>query len=328
MKNKIVKIISFNLICIICFLILLEVLARVYISVTRGNSTAGIVQRNLNLKYQPFTMYGPDWNLIYKDYASYKKKDDELQVLLIGGSVAQYFPSSILEGKISQILKKDVKVFNFAYAGYISTQELIITTRYANLIKPDIIVNLNTANDISHSLRKNNLPGTFFLNNVYKNILTKPYLGPLIYILQNSQLFNGMMRLQARKEKFNIDNYKEHIDLFIQNTNNIYLFCKGSNIAYLNVMQPHVVFKNLKHKNEDQFKAYDYRAQIVKKLYELAKEKKILNNKNFLDSRLIFNNNSSHIFSDDVHFVDDKGYVILAEAISKKINSLINSPKN
>ena len=325
MKYKIVKIISFNLVFVICFLILLELLARVYISVSRGNSTAGLPERNLNLKYQPFTMYGPDWDLIYKDYASYKKKDHEFQVLLIGGSTAQYFPSSILEEEISKILKKDVKVFNFAYAGYISTQELIITTRYANLIKPDIIVNLNAANDISHSLRKNNLPGTFFLNNVYKNILTKPYLGPLIYILQNSQIMNGMRRLWARYEEFNIDNYKDHINLFVQNTNNIYLFCKGSDILYLNVMQPHVTFKNLKHKNEDQFKAYDYRAQIVEKLYELAKEKKILNDKNFLDSRFIFNNNSSHIFNDDVHFKDDKGYTILAKAISKKINLLMKN---
>tara|TARA_B100001121_G_C18645225_1_gene601310 strand:- start:347 stop:520 length:174 start_codon:yes stop_codon:yes gene_type:complete len=55
----------------------------------------------------------------------------------------------------------------------------------------------------------------------------------------------------------------------------------------------------------------------------LQKKKNLLNNENFLDSRLIFQDNSEHIFSDDVHFIDDKGYHLLAESISKKVVKLL-----
>lgn len=328
MKNKIAKIILINFLVVIFLLITLELIARTYISKTRGNATAGLPERNSNLKYEPFVMFGKDWNKIYKDFSDYKKKEDELYILLIGGSTAQGFPIEILENEISKILKKGVKVFNSAHGSYISTQELILIIRYANLIKPDLIINLNTANDITHSLRKNNLAGTFSLNGVYKNILTKPYLAPFIYILQQSQLFNGLIRLQARKQEFEIENYRDHIDVLVQNMNNIYLFCEGSNILYLNVMQPHVVFKNVKHENEENFKIFDYRARIVKELYNLAIEKKIIHDDNFLDTRFVFNDNPSYIFSDDVHFVDDKGYTVLAEVISEKINTLLNIKNN
>ncbi len=55
------KIILINLTVLICLLIFLEIIARIYISANRGSSTAGLVERNLNLRYQPFVMYGPNW---------------------------------------------------------------------------------------------------------------------------------------------------------------------------------------------------------------------------------------------------------------------------
>ena len=322
------KIIFINIIVIISILITLEIFARIYISITRGNSTAGIMERNQNLRYQPFTMYGHDWMKVYKEFHENSKNNDDFKVLLIGGSTAESFPEEILENEIFKTTKKKVKVYNSAHGGYISAQELIVTTSYSSLINPDLIINLNVANDILYGIRKNNIPGTFGLNNTYKNILTKPYLGPFIYILQQSQLFNGLIRLSARRNQFNIKDYDEHINVLVRNINNIYLYCKGADILYLNVMQPHVIFKNTKHENEKKFKAYDYRSKIVEDLYNLTSKKIILNEKNFLDSRFIFNDNPSHIFSDDVHFINKKGYEILANSIAKKIALLIGNGKH
>ena len=321
------KIILINLTVLICLLISLEIIARIYISSTRGSSTAGLVERSLNLKYQPFVMYGPNWNEVYNDFnleLNKNKNNEDFVVLVIGGSTAQGFPNEILEKKISNKLNKKIKVFNSAYGGYISTQELIITTLYSKRINPDIIINLNTANDIIHSLRKNNKSGTFFLNNTYQNILSKPLLAPFIHLLQHSQLFNGLLRLKERNENFDSENYSKHVDLFVQNINNIYLYCQGANIKYLNVMQPHVIFKNLQHENEKNFKAYNYRSSIIKKLYNQIKEKISLKEENFLDARFIFQDNTDYIFSDDVHFIDNKGYELLADAISNKIYILTN----
>ena len=90
------KIILINLTVFICLLISLEIIARIYISSTRGSSTAGLVERSLNLKYQPFVMYGPNWNEVYNDFnLELNKNNEDFVVLVIGGSTAQGFPNEI-----------------------------------------------------------------------------------------------------------------------------------------------------------------------------------------------------------------------------------------
>ena len=102
------------------------------------------------------------------------------------------------------------------------------------------------------------------------------------------------------------------------------VFCKGLKIRYINILQPHVVFKTTKHKNENNFTLLNYRSEIVKNLYSTVKER-VKNNsqlKNiFLDSTSIFESNNEYIFSDDVHFVrsTNKGYYLLAEFISNNL---------
>ena len=318
------KILLINLSVLICLLITFEIIARIYIFAKRGISTAGLVERTLNLKYQPFTMYGPNWNEVYSNFYKELNSNTEFVVLVIGGSTAQGFPNNILEKEISKKIKLKTQVFNSAYGGYISTQELIVATLHSSKINPDLIINLNTANDISHSLRKNNKSETFFLNNTYQNILSKPFIAPFIFILQNSQLFNGLIRLKERNKSFDVDDYSEHLDVFVQNINNIYLYCKGADILYLNVMQPHVIFKSIQHENEKKFTSYNYRSSIIRELYNQVEKKNLLNKENFLDTRFIFQDNSEHIFSDDVHFIDNKGYELLADAISNKVHNLVN----
>ena len=325
---KIKKVIIINISLIIIFLLSLEILARIYIGIKRGDSTAGLTERTLNLKYQPFMMFGPNWADVYKEFKNNTETNVELRVLLTGGSTAQAFPVEILEQKLTKLTNIKVKVYNSGYGGYISTQELILITRFSKLIEPDIIINLNTANDLLHSIREGNQPETFFLNNTYEILLKKPYLGSFIYFLQHSQLFNGLIRLGVRNKSFNAQDYDEYIDVLAQNIENINYYCDGANILYLNVMQPHVAFKNIKHVNENNFTAYKYREEIIKQLYESAYEKIKKNSGHFLDSRFIFNNNTSHIFSDDVHFVDNAGYNLLGSAISEKITSILIENKH
>ena len=50
-ENK--KIIIINISLVIILLLSLEILARIYIGIKRGDSTVGLTERTLNLKYQP-----------------------------------------------------------------------------------------------------------------------------------------------------------------------------------------------------------------------------------------------------------------------------------
>ena len=103
------------------------------------------------------------------------------------------------------------------------------------------------------------------------------------------------------------------------------LFSKSIGAEYINILQPHVLFKNIKNNKENEFKTFRYREKIIEKLYNQIKQNILENEKNyiyFFDSTNIFNDDPSHIFSDDVHFIDDRGYNILTSFISKKLNFL------
>lgn len=319
------KILLINFIIFISILSILEIGARIFLKIKLGDQNAGLPMKNKNLEYKPFVMYGENWNQIFEKFNKELNKDD-FNVLLIGGSTAEGFPEKILEKSIQNKIDKDVKVFNAGYGGYISTQELILLTRYANKLRPDLIININGANDIIHSLKKNVKPGTFYLDNTYNFYLTKPFLGPIFKILQSSQLYNSITRLTERKKNYDykVSDYTEHLNIYIENIISMSIFCDGLNAKYLNILQPHVIFKDKKHDRENKFTLLNYRSEIVKKLYmeikNIAKSDKILVN-NFLDSTNIFDNNDEHIFSDDVHFMRDtnRGYYILAEFISDNI---------
>ena len=157
--------------------------------------------------------------------------------------------------------------------------------------------------------------------------LIKPFLGPIFKILQSSQLYNSITRLSEKKNyDLKVSDYTEHQNIYIENIISMSIFCDGLNAKYLNILHPHVIFKDKKHERENKFTLLNYRSEIVKKLYmeikNIAKSDKILVN-NFLDSTNIFDNNDEHIFSDDVHFMRDtnRGYYILAEFISDIITN-------
>ena len=318
------KIIIINFCVILILILALEISARIYIKINYGTQNAGLKEKTLYLNYEPFVMFGPNWQHKFEEFNNEKDKN-KYTVLIIGGSTAQGLKKNIVKKYIKNVTKKEIQVFNAAYGGYISTQELILVTRFANSLKPDLIININGANDILHSIRPKNISGTFFLNETYKKLLNKPYTSVFINILQNSQFYNALLRLNARNRNFDINDYSEHLKIYLSNIESMQLFSKSIGAEYINILQPHVLFKNIKNNKENEFKTFRYREKIIEKLYNQIKQNILENEKNyiyFFDSTNIFNDDPSHIFSDDVHFIDDRGYNILTSFISKKLNFL------
>ena len=67
---------------------------------------------------------------------------------------------------------------------------------------------------------------------------------------------------------------------------------------------------------------------MIKSLYNHVDSKlkieSLKNNLNYIDGRYIYKTNKT-IFSDDVHFKNDIGYLILSKEISRKLNSIIDN---
>jgi len=317
--NKILKIISINVLIFVGLCIALEITARLGIFIIRGSSTVGLDEKNNNLEYEPYVMFGHGWE---KKFSNLEKKNKK-RILIIGGSTAEGWRTDILENIIKESLNIEVNVINGAHGAYNSRQQLVILSIWGDRIKPDIVISLDGANDILHSLRGENEVGTFYLNHTYKTYLTKPYLGTLTFLIQNSQLINGINRLTRSFVELNAEDHYENVEIYLEAKKNISLVSKAIDSYHISIFQPYLGFKKDKTEREKAFKIYDFRDGIVKELMTYTEKK--LNNL-YDNSKNTYHFNSQNlyetdkpIFSDDFHFIDDYGY----ELLSKKILNII-----
>jgi len=97
------------------------------------------------------------------------------------------------------------------------------------------------------------------------------------------------------------------------------MLTKGMSAARIMVLQPFRAFKDPLSKAEANFRHFRYREPVIKEMFDLLdKELKVLaegDNVVYVDGRDAFNGIRKTIFSDDVHFVSDDAYRILAEYI-------------
>lgn len=314
------RIVLINLLVFICLLGLIEASARLFLYFTRGSSTAGLPERTLYLNYRPFVMFGPDWDAKFADQ-TIKKSPSVKRVLLIGGSTAALFPVNILEEALKyQFPEYDFKVINAAEGGYNARQEVVVAALWAPQLKPDIIISLDGANDLTHRLRMDK-PGSFFLDAAYESALKKPLLSPFTHWLRYSQAMQGAQRLQERRHIGKAEQYADAVPTYIAAQHSINVLTKGLNAKRIMILQPFMAFKQPLSAQEKRFTHYQYREAVLMQLYEkqnrelekLAKQ----DNVKYLDGRFIFQGIESTVFSDDVHFVNDKGYRVLAENIAK-----------
>lgn len=317
--NKILKIISINIIIFILILIILEIVARVGIFVIRGSSTTGINERTLNLDYEPYVMFGNKWEKQYSDLNPKQK----VRIMLLGGSTGQAFDVKILEKKIKQKTNVETEIFNSAAGAYNARQQLVLLSIWGKRINPEIVISFDGANDILHSLRGENEIGTFFLNHTYNTYLTKPYFGTFVYFIQNSQLYNGIIRLSRRYVSFEKNDHLDNIEIYLEAKKNISLISDAYGAYHISILQPYLGFKKNKSDREKAFTFYDFRDEIVKELFNYTDEKLKEVSSNF-ENTFYFNSQSLYnieetIFSDDFHFNDDYGYELLSEKITQII---------
>lgn len=315
-------IVGINVLVYLLLLAMVEGGARVFIFFTRGTSTASIPERTQYLIYQPFVMFGPEWdtNLALSHYSQSPSAGRAYRILLLGASVAGGFPQDILKKAFSERFPgQDIQVIIAASGGYEARQELIVASIWGPSLEPDLIITLDGANDLDHRLRVDKA-GTFYLNPAYELMLTKPFLAPFAYLLGQSQAYNAIRRLAARYRIGPVESYEDAIPVYISAQHSINIIAKGLSANRLVVLQPFSGFKTPLSDAEASFTHYKYREPIMKELYNLLhKQLKELAQRDhvaYLDSRFLFEGVHDSIFSDDYHFVDDKGYRWLAEAIA------------
>jgi hypothetical protein len=311
----VVKIVTINLVVLVAVLGAIELSARVLVLALRGSSTAGLRERTLNLDYEPFVMYGPGWDTRFAAVP----RDGLPTVLLVGGSTAEGFATEILEAALRRRFERPVRVVNGAFGGYEARQEVVVSSIWGPSLRPAAVVSLDGQNDFEHRLRVP-VPGRFFLDESYRIYLTRPFAAPFARLLSESQAYNGLVRLRARRAVGDWTAYADAIPVYSSALHSINVVAQGLGAKRLMVLQPFVSFKEPLAPEERAFTAYAYRDSVMRTLYEhgavalgeLARVDRV----GFLDARSIYQGISAPLFTDDVHFRDAQGYEILARAIA------------
>ncbi len=313
------RLVAFNILLCLIAIALVELAARAVIWFARGSATAGLQERTLNLEYEPFVMYGPGWDRRFVEFA---RGGDTPIVLLVGGSTAQGFAPEILESAIAARFGRPVRVMNAAFGGYEARQEVVVASLWGPQLSPRVVVSLDGQNDFEHRLRVSQ-PGRFLLDDAYRVYLTRPVLGPFVWLLSHSQAYNGLIRYRARKTVGDWSQYADAIPAYVDAQHSINVVARGLSAARLMVLQPFVSFKQPLAAEEQAFTAYAYRDGVMRALYDraapamadLARRDGV----SFLDARPIYHGNAAALFTDDVHFRSDEGYRILARAIAEAL---------
>ena len=312
------RVVLINVAVLIGLLAAVELAARGLVLVLRGSSTAGLQERTLNLDYEPFVMYGPGWDARFAAVP----RDGLPAVMLVGGSTAEGFAPRILEAALAERFGRPVRVVNGAFGGYEARQEVVVASIWGPALRPAAIISLDGQNDLEHRLRVP-APGRFFLDGSYRTYLKRPFVAPLAWMLSESQAYNGLVRLRARRTTAEWTQYADALPVYASALHAINIVARGLGAARLMVLQPFVSFKDPLAPEERAFTAYAYRDGVMRALYDhaaaalagLAREDGV----GFLDARPIYNGIQAPLFTDDVHFRNERGYEILAQAIARAL---------
>jgi hypothetical protein len=312
---------AINLAVFLLMLACAEIAVRVYLRVTRGDSTASIAERNLYLSYQPFVMFGPAWDArLTPPRPPADPAHPPYRILVLGASVADGFPpQTIVEAFSRQLPGREVQVIMASSGGYVARQELVVAAIWGPTVKPDLIVTFDGGNDLDVRLRIDK-PGTFALSPTYDLMLKRPLLAPFAYLLAQSQAYNGIKRLTARYTVGPVDSYADAIPVYVAAQHGITTIAKGTAAQRLMVLEPFVGFKTPLSDAEAGMTAFRYREPVMKALYDRTHAQltglAAADHVAYLDARFLFAGVRDTIFRDDVHFVGDRAYRMLAEAMA------------
>lgn len=325
--RRIFKIIAINIGIFLALVIGVEMAARVYLHFKMGNARYGIKGRNVHLKYQPFIMFGPDWDQKLAETESIIADSTTVNVLLLGGSTAEGFPTLILQEQLATTFPtKKVNIFNLASPGYNSRQELVTAALWATQIAPDLIITLDGANDLTQRLRVKE-PYSFLHQSSYEGMLKKPLLAPLSSLIRNSQFMYGLYMLKSKRNLKAVEEYTDCIPVYTASLKGMNAIAKGLGVPHIMILQPYAGLKQTLSKEEKKFSSYyKFRKKVVNSLYvqtdealqKLAQTDSIL----YFNSNRLYEDRTDHIFSDEVHFEDDLGYEILASEIARLVKAL------
>jgi len=281
-------------------------------------------------------------------YPASTKYPGEYRIIMVGGSAVWEGEPSIpqlLEKTFHENKKTNVSVYNFGVVGANSQMEFVTLTSEIISLNPDIIIFYDGANDVTHPLQYDPRPGYPFNFLVYENnpflMRTYPfftlmaYKSNLIRLLARNYFARHISKIdELRKQSgYGTEQWRNKIaSVYADHINKASIIANSFDARCFVFFQPMVYFKNTLSANESNF----VRNHDPEKKHTLIVHKKIRNYIQlpvgskfiFRDLSGLFKNDSTEIFRDNVHTLQESKEKIAKEIYSTLRSGINNQPES
>ncbi len=241
-------------------------------------------------------------------------KAGRFRILILGGSTADQLEGVSQEyyaRLFGKLTSKAIEVINFAQAGSISSQELVMLARYGIRLEPDIVIAVDGVNDIV-TTTKGLPPSTPYTDAYVQLAMNRPFLNALVAIGRGSQLVNVFRKLSERRNEKALQAEPQAISLavaeYIANHSTMAAIANGIGTRFVTVLQPYIHLRQTNTANEKALSAmtnYVYRKGFMTDALsglraELSRQER-RQNAAFIDSTPACDDSTEDCFVDEVH---------------------------
>jgi hypothetical protein len=203
---------------------------------------------------------------------TYAPKVDHFRILILGGSTADNLSRMSPEfyaRVFEKLTNKPLEVINFAQAGSISSQELVMLARYGLRVEPDLVIAIDGVNDIV-GMTKGMPPGIPYTDAYVQLAMNHPFLNAVVTVAQRSQFVNALRKLKERREEKALQLNANAVSLavaeYITNQSAMATVADGIGAKFVTVLQPYIHLRKTNTPNERALRAmtnYAYRKKFM-----------------------------------------------------------------
>ncbi len=258
----------------------------------------------------------------------HEPKGDQFRILILGGSTADQLwgmPKDLYSELFGKLTTKRLEVLNFAQAGSITSQELIMLARYGLRIEPDLVIAIDGVNDIV-TVSKGSPPGVPYTDAYVQLAMNKPFLNAIVSVASTFTVRQRAQKARRTAEEKALQANAQSVDLaiseYLANHAAMASIANGVGARFVSVLQPYIHLRQVNTPSEKALRTmanYAYRKEFMtdalsKLRGELVRQKRAAN-ASFVDSIPVCDGSTDDCFVDEAHLTG-RGKTLLLTLIA------------
>lgn len=253
---------------VVLVIVVVELGTRLVIHMTYGPN---VKKKIWTCNYEPYVLHlssrwdKKNWREFFEKSRSGEKR--HYRILLLGGSTAQACPAEIIEEAFRPLIGEQVEVVNLAQVAYLIRQDAIMLLLYGSLLRPDLIISLDGANDLVN-VTKTKRPGVHWNAEYVEYAVNHPVRNALRMLANNSKFIHALLKLRERSSEIagqqDAERFARMMEIYLQSADSMAVLSQGFGAQYVCVLQPYLFLrKSLPEGEQVLARGYAYRRQFM-----------------------------------------------------------------